>query len=142
MRFYKNSLSIIMILIFIDPLASLPTSQSILQGQPYEVNGQVSPMHININSTNIAVNSVTNKVYVVNLLNTIPQTSVVSVIDGASNKLKYTIPLQWDYTSCPNIPYMQNIAVNSVTNKVYVVNPLDTITQFSGVSVIDGASNK
>ena len=68
-------------------------------------------MHININSTNIAVNSVTNKVYVLNPLNTITQPFVVSIIDGASNKLKYTIPLPWnegDYSSCASIPYMHS----------------------------------
>ena len=71
--------------------------------------------------TELTVNTVTNKVYVVNRTD-----GTVSVIDGASNGAT-TVKVG-------NNP--KALAVNPVTNKVYVVNSGDDT-----ISVIDGASN-
>jgi YVTN family beta-propeller protein len=69
----------------------------------------------------VAVNPVTNKIYVANL-----GSNTVSVIDGATNN-KTTV----NVGSGPN-----SIAVNPATNKVYVVNAGN-----STVTVIDAGNN-
>ena len=73
------------------------------------------------NPRSVAVNPVTNKIYVVN------QTSGnVTVIDGAdSSATTVTVGTQ---------PI--GVAINSVTNKIYVAN-----SSSSNVTVIDGADN-
>src|SRR5262249_23100400 len=84
------------------------------------------------NPVRIAVNPVTNKIYVAGrATSTIKQvtfcnvTSVVTVIDGATNSTT-TLPVG----ICPSA-----IAVNPVTNKIYVVNEYSYT-----VTVIDGAT--
>src|SRR5438105_4918002 len=67
----------------------------------------------------VALNPVTNKVYVANSFGT------VTVIDGASNKT----------STVTDGGGPDAVAVNPVTNKVYVTNGSGTVT------VIDGASN-
>jgi|ERR1039457_5004336 YVTN family beta-propeller protein len=80
----------------------------------------------------IAVNTVTNQIYVANsntVINQeyVPNTSgTVTVIDGATNATT-TVPVGSD----PEV-----IAVNSVTNKIYVPN-----YDSNNVTVIDGATN-
>jgi len=69
----------------------------------------------------VAVNSVTNQIYVLN------QTSEnVTVIDGATNNT----------TTVPVGPNPVDIAVNSVTNQIYVLDQTS-----NDVTVIDGATN-
>jgi YVTN family beta-propeller protein len=68
----------------------------------------------------VAVNPVTNKIYVANL------TDDVTVIDGATNGTTIV--------RVGAVP--EAIAVNPVTNKIYVTNRLD-----DNVTVIDGATN-
>src|ERR1022692_142881 len=80
----------------------------------------------------IAVNTVTNQIYVANsntVINQeyVPNTSgTVTVIDGATNAT----------TTVPVGSYPGAIAVNSVTNKIYVGN-----RGSNSVTVIDGATN-
>src|SRR2546430_275268 len=69
----------------------------------------------------VAVNPVTNKIYVANF-----NGNDVTVIDGATNSTG-TVPAG---------PHPYAVAVNAVTNKVYVANERD-----SSVTVIDGATN-
>ncbi|MFB6398495.1 hypothetical protein [Polymorphospora lycopeni] len=79
-----------------------------------------------IEPAKVAVNPVTNKVYVSNA-NRRGTDSSVTVIDGATNAITATIPVD---------RYALGISVNPVTNKIYVSNyTSETLT------VIDGASN-
>jgi YVTN family beta-propeller protein len=71
----------------------------------------------------IALNPVTNKIYVANNAN--GSNATVSVIDGSIDTVVESIGVG----NSPNA-----LAVNPVTNKVYVINAL-------GLSVIDGVSN-
>src|SRR5258708_35941208 len=68
----------------------------------------------------VAVNPVTNKIYVVN-----GNSASVTVIDGATNAT----------TTVASGSRPSAVAVNPVTNKIYVANGLNTVT------VIDGATN-
>ncbi|MHA7965581.1 YncE family protein [Paenibacillus sp. CAU 1782] len=83
--------------------------------------------------SHIAVNPVTNKIYVtnggrVNVDGSFDDEGSVSVIDGASNKTKATVKVG----AGPRA-----LAVNQATNKIYVANMLS-----DNVSVMDGATNK
>ena len=85
----------------------------------------------------IAVNSATDRIYVVNRCGNDPNCAsvgTVTVIDGATNN-----------TTTVNVGYQpQSIAVNSVTNKIYVTNLCGNDPSCSSpgtVTVIDGASN-
>lgn len=83
--------------------------------------------------SHIAVNPVTNKIYVtyggrVNVDGSFDDEGSVTVIDGASNKTKATVKVG----AGPRA-----LAVNQVTNKIYVANMLS-----DNVSVMDGATNK
>ncbi len=69
----------------------------------------------------VAVNPVTNKIYVVNQLS-----NNVTVIDGATNNTTTVV--------AGTQPF--NVAVNPLTNKIYVPNPSS-----DSVTVIDGATN-
>lgn len=82
---------------------------------------------------NIAVNTKTNKVYVLLM---IVGEALVSVIDGATNEIESTFKvadLQGDYDV---IEAARDIAVNSKTNMVYVANDFDSLI------VIDGSDNR
>lgn len=87
----------------------------------------------------VAVNPVTNKIYVTNLgdLGDIPpglNHGNITVIDGATNA---TTTL-----TDPNAVAPQAVAVNQTTNKIYVAIPSDSApTGNGGVIVIDGATN-
>jgi DNA-binding beta-propeller fold protein YncE len=75
----------------------------------------------------IAVNPVTNKIYVANI-GDVPSVSTVTVIDGSS-----------DVTAkVPAVAFPDGMAVNPVTNKVYVAS---WGGGGSDVIVIDGTSN-
>jgi YVTN family beta-propeller protein len=72
----------------------------------------------------VAVNSVTNKIYVANRGQFLK--GGVTVIDGATNSA----------TTDPDANSPRAVAVNPVTNKIYVTNFLS-----SNITVIDGATN-
>jgi DNA-binding beta-propeller fold protein YncE len=70
----------------------------------------------------LAINAVTNKIYVLN-----QSSGTVDVLDGSSNSIVATVPVSSS---------ISHLAVNESTNKIYVVDP------FAGsLSVIDGTSN-
>src|SRR5262249_10901175 len=71
--------------------------------------------------TAVAVNTVTNKIYVANFTG-----NSVTVIDGATNTTA-TVP-------AGALPFA--LAVNEVTNKIYIVNQSS-----NDVTIIDGATN-
>src|SRR2546427_505320 len=74
-----------------------------------------------INPYSVALNPVTNKIYVAN-----SNDSVVTVIDGANNT-----------TTTVNVGvFPKSVAVNPVENKIYVAN-----RGSAAVTVIDGANN-
>src|SRR5271165_6198183 len=83
----------------------------------------------------VAVNSVTNKTYVVNYCGNDPncQSNIgtVTVIDGAT--------LSTQSVNVGMTPVA--VAVNPVTNKIYVANDFGDCGCFSTVTVIDGATN-
>lgn len=76
--------------------------------------------------TSIAVNGVTNRIYVA-----IPSRRQVAVIDGASNAVAAII----DFSDLAN-SYPSSVAVNLKTNQIYVGD-----TNLGTVTVIDGATN-
>ena len=82
------------------------------------------------NPNAMAVNPVTDKIYVANLGNGqfCENTSFVTVIDGATNAT-WSVPAGY----CPGA-----IAVNPVTNRIYAVNTSDFDLCCSNVTVIDG----
>jgi YVTN family beta-propeller protein len=91
----------------------------------------------------IAVNPVTNKIYVLNICGHDPSCltrGTVSVIDGATNGVLSVINV--DYNSAFSYP-SSSIAVNSETNKVYVLNRCANAQDCRNgtVTVIDGATN-
>ena len=74
---------------------------------------------------NMAVNSDTDKIYVANYGYTRAD-NTITVIDGSTNTISATIPVGQSPTS--------KIAVNPVTDKIYVANDTDVV-------VIDGSTN-
>ena len=97
-----------------------------------------STVNVGFDPTTLAVNQITNKIYVANQCGSDPNCAgdgTVSVIDGASNGVIATVPTEVD-------PY--GVAVNSATNKIYVTNYCGSDTScetLSGtVTVIDGAT--
>jgi len=100
----------------------------------------------------VAVNTVTNKIYVANFLS-----NNVTVIDGATNSAttvtdpNATSPNSVAVNSAtnttttvtdPSASYSGAVAVNSVTNKIYVANANDSaLTGIGSVTIIDGATN-
>jgi DNA-binding beta-propeller fold protein YncE len=87
----------------------------------------------------VAVNQVTNKIYVANLGNLGanppgPNHGNITVIDGATNAITTLTD--------PNVLGPQAVAVNQNTNKIYVAIPTDSaLTGNGGVTVIDVATN-
>jgi len=80
--------------------------------------------------TPMAINPVTNKIYVVNGCGNDPtctNNGTVTVIDGATNLIAATVRVG---------TYPDAVAVNSVTNEIYIANSAS-----NNVTVIDGATN-
>lgn len=106
----------------------------------------------------VAVNPATNQIYVVNKCGAVAcvagsgdiGTSTITVIDGATNTVVATVPIgsQGPYSLDGAIP-SSSLAVNSVTNQIYVVNGegssgssnTSTTAVIGSVTVIDGATN-
>ncbi|CAG9932113.1 YncE family protein [Candidatus Nitrotoga arctica] len=73
----------------------------------------------------VAVNPVTNRIYVTNNNNT------VTILDGATNSILSTVAVGSD-----NSTFMHAIVVNPVTNKIYVTNGGDdTVTIINGATI-------
>jgi DNA-binding beta-propeller fold protein YncE len=91
--------------------------------------------------TAVAVNSETNKIYVANLGNFYygfgSNTGNVSVIEGATNSITTVTD--------PNAISPSSVAVNPVTDKIYVANqgtlPCATGNNLGNITVIDGATD-
>jgi YVTN family beta-propeller protein len=76
----------------------------------------------------VAVNPVTNKIYVANF-----SSNNVTVIDGSTNLTTTVMD--------PNAIAPAAVAVNTLTNKIYVANRGNGTTNLGNVTVIDGATN-
>jgi DNA-binding beta-propeller fold protein YncE len=94
-----------------------------------------------ISPADVAVNSVTNKIYVANMGNFPGHTpGNITVIDGATDS---TTTVTDPVALGPGLDTRGfGVAVNSVTNKIYVTNENGAVLQQNGgVTVIDGATN-
>ena len=86
------------------------------------LKGDISTISVGSHPIDIAVNPITNKIYVCNL-----RGDTVSVIDGSDNTIDATINVGVG---------PKGIAVNPITNTIYVTSQEDNT-----VSVIDGSDN-
>jgi YVTN family beta-propeller protein len=103
-------------------------------------SNNTTTIHTEFNPYGVAVNPVTNKIYVSNYCGNEDEffdclnAGTVTVIDGATNQ-----------TTTVNVEYYPSgVAVNPNTNKIYVVNTCGSdvnCLSVATVSVIDGASN-
>src|SRR6476620_11663241 len=118
-------------------------SISVIDGKTNKVTGTIT---VGTSPVGVSVNPVTNKVYVTNI-----QSSTVSVIDGKTNRVVNTIIVNPSLgrpktlgDPVLNMPILVKfpliaslVAVNSVSNMVYVTNTGSDI-----VSIIDGNKDK
>src|SRR5690242_16400663 len=118
-------------------------SISVIDGKTNKVTGTIT---VGNSPVGVSVNTVTNKVYVTNI-----QSSTVSVIDGKTNRVVNTIIVNPSLgrpktlgDPVLNMPILVKfpliaslVAVNSVSNVVYVTNTGSDI-----VSIIDGNKDK
>jgi YVTN family beta-propeller protein len=118
----------------IDRPVANPGSITVVDGA---INSTTNVTDPNANTPNsIAVNPVTNKIYITNVGNGTGPGSV-TLIDGATNSTTNIT----DANLWPGIDSRGfSVAVNSVTNKVYVADEKDSALK-SHVTVIDGGSN-
>lgn len=96
-------------------------------------NAVLSELQVGANASGIAVNSKTNTVYVTN-------TNTLVVIDGATNKIKLTLPTPPAPATDPQHPLIEateSVAVDETSNTVYFTNGASDNT----VDVLDGATN-
>lgn len=105
----------------------------------YNFHDLIKTVHLDTNDgvspVDIAINPVTNKIYVLTCCDPIvggggsaPKDDTIFIIDGSTNDIVGVI------NSIYNFPMPTSIDVNPITNKIYV-------TQGEVVTVIDGASN-
>jgi DNA-binding beta-propeller fold protein YncE len=122
-----------------DRVGSSPGSVTVIDGATNSTTTVTDPNAIS--PVDVAVNPVTNKIYVANMGKFSGSNhGNITVIDGATNS-----------TTTVNDPVAFGagidsrgfaVAVNSVTNKIYVANEGGTLLQENGgVTVIDGATN-
>lgn len=121
-----------------DATCSYPYSQ----GTMTVINGATNnpaPVNVGYFPATLAVNPVTNRIYVANECGSDPACAgdgTVTVIDGVSNTVIATVTVGSE-------PY--GVAVNSVTNTIYVANYCGndvTCSSYSGtLTVINGANN-
>src|SRR5260370_13795952 len=100
-------------------MAALAFSAVAIGSIPAQAQSVTATVAAGTNPLRIAVNPVTNKIYVAN-----QNSNNVTVIDGATNSTT-TVPVGGGPTA---------VAVNPVSNKIYVVN-------IGNVTVIDGVTN-
>lgn len=97
----------------------------------------IDPNALPLHAAAIAVNPVTNKIYVANNGILIPfntNPGNVTVIDGATNSATTVTD--------PNASTPVSVAVNTLTNKIYVANQGSSPNSNNGnITVIDGATN-
>lgn len=103
-------------------LMMLLTSLFLVPQLPVEATSIVATIAVGQEPQGVAVNPVTNRIYVTNGL------YYVTVIDGATNAVIATVTTGGDYAIA--------IAVNTTTNRIYVTN-----LESGNVSVIDGTLN-
>jgi DNA-binding beta-propeller fold protein YncE len=113
-----------------------PGSVTVIDG----TTDHTTAIGVGFNPATVAVNSVTDKVYVLNFCGRGPcptsPNGTVSVIDGVTN---HTLTV--DVGSIPTIP--NGLGINSVTNRIYVASECGaTCTSFGTLTVIDGRSNQ
>ena len=82
----------------------------------------ISRVHVGAGAVALAINSVTNRIYVAN-----SQGGSITVLDGTTDSVFATLDVGAN-------PYV--VAVNSVANKIYVSNTFSEV-----VTIIDGATN-
>lgn len=113
------------------PYGRLPPNAIAVQlpilGKVFVIDGNnqnvVTSIEVGMNPRNIAVNPVTNMIYVTN-----ENSKSVSVIDGQTNSVVKTISVR----SQP-----AGLGLDTVSNKIYVTN-----TEDDSISVIDGVNNE
>jgi len=124
-----------------DRAGSNPGSVTVIDGATNSTTTVTDPNAIS--PVEVAVNLVTNKIYVANLGNFSGSNhGNITVIDGATNSTT-TITDPAAYAAGID-SHGRAVAVNSVTNKIYVANESGTgtvQTPNGGVTVIDGATN-
>jgi DNA-binding beta-propeller fold protein YncE len=111
---------------------------TVIDGATNSATTVTDPNANGLNSASIAVNSVTNKIYVANnalgIFGVGTNPGNVTVIDGATNSTTTVTD--------PNAFTPVAVAVNPVTNKIYVANEGDYPGSNHGnVTVIDGTTN-
>jgi DNA-binding beta-propeller fold protein YncE len=111
---------------------------TVIDGVTNSATTVTDPNANGLNSASIAVNSVTNKIYVANnalgIFGVGTNPGNVTVIDGATNSTTTVTD--------PNAFTPVAVAVNPVTNKIYVANEGDYPGSNHGnVTVIDGTTN-
>jgi YVTN family beta-propeller protein len=92
--------------------------------------GAFTKLKVNYYPRNIAVNPVTNMIYVTNYRLDYEDTGTVTIINGATNA-STTVKAGLS-------PFA--VAVNPVTNKIYVTNDVTPLHDTGTVTIIDGAS--
>ena len=122
-----------------DPTCAYPYAQGTVTVIDGATNNVLSVINVGYVPYGVAVNSVTNRIYVANNCGNDPNCAsvgTVTVIDGVSNTVIATVTVG----SFPDPP-----VVNSITNKIYAANSCGndpSCSTYNGtVSVIDGASN-
>ena len=122
-----------------NPACPAPFAQGTVTVIDGATNNTLAVINVGYFPYGVAVNSSTNKIYVVNACGndaTCNSDGTVSVIDGASN----TVLASPTIGSDPNVP-----VINATTNRIYVPNICGsdtTCATYNGtVSVIDGSSN-
>lgn len=110
---------------------------TVIDGATNSATTVTDPNANGLNSSSIAVNPVTNKIYVANNSIGVPFSTNqgnVTVIDGATNAITTVTD--------PNAFTPVAVAVNPITNKIYVANEGDYPGSNHGnVTLIDGATN-
>jgi YVTN family beta-propeller protein len=117
---FLNFFSIVVVL---GLLALRMNSDASVRAQATDPFQVIATIPVGLAPTGIAVNEVTNRIYVTNYID-----NTVSVIDGSTNIVIATIPVGLGPSG---------IGVNPITNKVYVANH----NAGSPLSVINGATN-
>ena len=116
--------ALLLVLTFILPAFAVPAIAQVV----------TATVPTGVDPASIALNAITNKIYVVNKCGNCQSAATVTVIDGASNT-----------TSTVTVGYQPlSVAVNETTNKIYVVNNCGSDPNCGSagtVTVIDGATN-